>query len=76
MEVVPLPKFHLHAVGFPVEVLVKVTVNGAAPESVLAVKTDLGAVIAGEVTTSVFVLTLDPPVFVTVRDTVYDPALL
>lgn len=38
----PFPKFHDHAVGEPVDVSVKVTLSGATPDRVLAVKEEVG----------------------------------
>jgi hypothetical protein len=38
LPVLPSSKFHAHAVGFPVDVLVKVTSRGAGPDVGVAVK--------------------------------------
>lgn len=43
MDVVPFPKFQLHAMGELEDVSVKVTVKGAIPDRVLALKEDTGA---------------------------------
>ena len=55
VEVVPLPKFHAHDVGAPVEVSVKATANGEVPDVAEAVKLAVGTATGGAVTVIVLV---------------------
>lgn len=76
MLVVPFPKFHRKDVGFPVEELVNVTVRGAVPDCVLALKREIGGVVGAlPVTVMVLLLVLVDKPFVTLRVTVYVPAV-
>ena len=77
VEVVPLPRFHAHEVGAPVEVSVMVTDNGATPEATEVVKPAVGAGTGGAVTVMVLDTgALAPLALLAVKVTVYVPAVV
>ena len=73
---VPSPKFQLHEVGVFVEVSVKVTVNGAAPDDADFVNEATGAGgTAGLTVTGCAAAVSDPAEFVAFKVTLYVPGL-
>jgi hypothetical protein len=75
VDLCPSPKSHDQATSEPppaVDVSVKYTVNGAQPLTGAALKVAVGGVLAATVLVT---LSLQPLLFVTVRVTVYRPAL-
>ena len=76
VEYFPSPKFHFHEVGDPLFVSVNVTFSGAFPDNGQPQKSAVGAC---EVHVTViyfdFVAVLIPAALVTLRVTVYFPAL-
>ena len=69
---VPSPKFHCQEVGLPVDVFVNCTAWPAAGEAGLKLKEAARAV----ATVTVRVAVLEPELFVAVKDTDFDPAVV